>query len=69
MLDLQERSYEKLFGDRTIAPLLQLGLIEKASDDPAHRLVSRRGTETWSQFIERAVNIPTTSPILSADEG
>ncbi|AYG64168.1 hypothetical protein [Rhizobium jaguaris] len=58
MLDLQERTYEKSFGDRTIAPLIRLGLIEDASDDPAHRVVSKRGTETWSQFVQRGGQYP-----------
>ena len=53
MLDLQERTYEKLFGDRTIAPLVRLGLIEVAADVPAHRVVSKRGEETWGQFVQR----------------
>ena len=52
-LDLQERTYEKRFGDRTIAPLVRLGLIEEASDVPAHRVVSKRGEETWGQFVQR----------------
>ena len=58
MLDLQERTYEKLFGDRTIAPLVRLGLIEAAADDPAHRVVSKRGEETWSQFVRRGGQYP-----------
>lgn len=58
MLDLQERTYEKLFGDRTIAPLLRLGLIEEASDDSAHRVVSKQGRETWFQFLQRGGQYP-----------
>jgi hypothetical protein len=58
MLDLQERTYEKLFGDRTIAPLMRLGLIEEASDVPAHRVVSKRGEETWGQFVQRGGQFP-----------
>ncbi|PWJ88224.1 hypothetical protein C8D77_112120 [Mesorhizobium loti] len=58
MLDLQERTYEQLFGDRTIAPLVRLGLIAEASDDPAHRVVSKRGEETWGLFVQRGGQYP-----------
>lgn len=49
----------KIVGDRTIAPLVRLGLIEAAADDPAHGVVSKRGEETWSQFVRGAVNTRT----------
>lgn len=58
MLELPERIYEKPFGDRTIAPLLRLGVIEEASDHPAHRVVSKRGKETWGQFVQRGGQYP-----------
>lgn len=58
MLDLEERTYEKLFGDRTIAPLVRLGLIEADAGDPAHRVISKRGEETWSQFVQRGGQYP-----------
>ena len=52
MLDLKERFYEQVFANRTIDPLMRLGLIEEASDVPAHRVISKRGEETWSQFVQ-----------------
>lgn len=58
MLDLPERAYGKLFGDRTIAPLARLGLIAAAADNPAHRVISKRGEETWGQFVQRGGQYP-----------
>lgn len=58
MLDLQELTYEKLCGDRTIAPLVRLGIIEEAFDVSAYRVVSKRGEETWGQFVRKGGQYP-----------
>ncbi len=52
------QSYEKAMGDRTINPLIRLGLLEVAPDDPEHRVVSKRGEETWSLFLQRGGQYP-----------
>ncbi len=58
MLVLPERTYEYSFGNRTIAPLMRLGLLEADAKDPARRIVSKRGEETWGQFILRGGRCP-----------
>ncbi|MCR5860121.1 MULTISPECIES: hypothetical protein [Hyphomicrobiales] len=58
MLVVPGHTYEKQFGDKTVAPLVRLGLLEADDDDPAHRVVSKRGEETWSQFVQRGGQFP-----------
>jgi len=50
--------YEKPIGERTIIPLVRLGLIEVAIDDPTHLVVSPRGKETWNEFLKRGGQFP-----------
>ncbi len=57
-LVVQGQSYEKPIGDRTIIPLVRLGLLEAAPDNPEHRIVSKHGEDTWSLFIERGGQYP-----------
>jgi hypothetical protein len=57
-LVVQGQSYEKPIGDRTIIPLVRLGLLEAAPNNPRHRIVSKHGEETWSLFIERGGQYP-----------
>ena len=57
-LIVQGQSFEKSFGDRTIAPLVRLGLLEAAPNNPGHQIVSKRGEETWSLFIQRGGQYP-----------
>lgn len=52
------QSYEKSIGDRTIVPLIRLGLLEAAPDNAKHRVVSKRGEETWSLFLQRGGQYP-----------
>lgn len=49
---------DKPIGEKTIIPLVRLGLIEPAPDDPGHLIVSGRGTETWWLFIKRGGQYP-----------
>lgn len=49
---------ESVFGERTITPLLRLGLIEVAADDVTQRIVSKRGEDTWDQFVKRGGQFP-----------
>ena len=50
--------YEKALGERTIAPLLRLGLLEPAPDEPRRLVVSEHGKATWSRFLQRGGQYP-----------
>lgn len=52
------RAHEKVIGDKTIVPLVRLGLIEPAGDDPVRLVVSGRGQETWEAFRQRGGRYP-----------
>ncbi len=52
------RAIDKAIGDKTIAPLLRLGLIEPAQNNTACLVVSRRGKETWEAFRQRGGRYP-----------
>ena len=52
------RLMDKTFGDKTIMPLLRLGLLEPAVDDRTRLIVSRRGQETWEEFRMRGGQYP-----------
>jgi hypothetical protein len=44
----------KLIGEKTIVPLVRLGLLGLAGDWPERLLVSARGRATWWLFLPRA---------------
>ncbi|WP_253203560.1 hypothetical protein [Methylosinus sp. KRF6] len=50
--------YEKELGERTIIPLVRLGLLELAADEPSRLLLSTRGEATWRRFLERGGRFP-----------
>ena len=52
------RAIEKAIADKTIAPLVRLGLVEPVRDDPARLVVSSRGQETWEAFRQRGGRYP-----------
>lgn len=58
MLVIPGRPHEKVLGDKTIAPLVRLGLLEADDGNPAHLVVSKRGKETWFQFLQRGGRFP-----------
>lgn len=49
---------ERVFAERTISSLLRLGLIEVATDDVTQCIVSKRGEDTWDQFVKRGGQFP-----------
>lgn len=53
------RSFERQpFGEKTILPLLRLGLLARAVDGPERLLVSAVGRVTWWRFLERGGQFP-----------
>lgn len=50
--------YDKPIGERTIIPLVRLGLIEVAPENPTHLVVSPRGKDTWNEFLRRGGQFP-----------
>ena len=50
--------FEKPFGERTIIPLIRLGLLALASDAPERLIVSDRGEATWRLFLYRGGPFP-----------
>jgi len=48
----------KPVGERTIIPLIRLGLLQLADDRPERLLVSARGRATWWRFLERGGQYP-----------
>jgi len=53
-LVLPSGNFEKQpLGERTIMPLIRLGLLELADAGPERLLVSARGRATWWRFLER----------------
>jgi hypothetical protein len=50
--------YEEELGERTIVPLVRLGLLELAPDEPRRLIVSEAGKATWSQFLTRGGRYP-----------
>lgn len=49
---------DKPYGEKTLAPLLRLGLLELANQPSEHLIVSERGTATWLRFLERGGDYP-----------
>ena len=52
-------NYEKKpIGEKTIVPLVRLGLLKLADDGPERLLVSARGRATWWLFLQRGGPYP-----------
>jgi hypothetical protein len=45
-------------GERTIMPLIRLGLLELAAEQPERLLISDRGAATWRRFLARGGQFP-----------
>lgn len=58
VLVIPGRAIDKAIADRTIAPLVRLGLLAPQSDDPGRLVVSGRGAETWDMFRQRGERYP-----------
>jgi hypothetical protein len=57
-LVMSDGGFEKAIGDRTIVPLVRLGLLENAGDGPKRLLISNRGRATWRLFLQRGGQYP-----------
>jgi hypothetical protein len=57
-LVLSDGRFEKTFGEKTVLPLVRLGLLELAPDPPERLLISERGTATWRLFLQRGGQYP-----------
>jgi len=51
-------SHDRVIGDRSIGPLVRLGLIELAVDLPVRMIVTAQGKETWALFCRRGGRYP-----------
>jgi|GEM_PF-1406365 len=49
---------DKVIGDKTIRPLIRLGLLEKAAEHAEQLVISKRGTDTWRQFCAQGGQFP-----------
>jgi hypothetical protein len=49
---------DKPFGEKTLVPLVHLGLLELAEEPPERLVVSVRGCMTWWRFLERGGEFP-----------
>jgi len=49
---------QKPVGERTIIPLIRLGLLELADEGPERLVVSARGRATWWRFLARGGQYP-----------
>jgi hypothetical protein len=52
-LVMSDGGFEKAIGEKTIVPLVRLGLLESASDGSKQLLISNRGRATWWLFLQR----------------
>lgn len=52
------RAINKAIGDKTISPLLRLGLLEPMPDDPKCLVVSECGKKTCETFCQRGGDTP-----------
>jgi hypothetical protein len=57
-LVLSDGRFEKTLGEKTILPLVRLGLLELAPDRPERLLISERGSATWRLFLQRGGQYP-----------
>jgi hypothetical protein len=49
---------DRVIGEKTIRPLLRLGLLEIAGGAPERLVISTRGKATWRRFLERGGQFP-----------
>jgi hypothetical protein len=54
----EQPSPDKPIGEKTIRPLLRLGLLEIADGAPARLLISVCGKATWRRFLQRGGQFP-----------
>ena len=57
-LVMSDGGFEKAIGEKTIVPLVPLGLLENAGDGPKQLLISKRGRATWRLFLQRGGKYP-----------
>lgn len=57
-------SYDKVVGEKTIVPLVRLGLLEPADHGPERLLISARGQATWWLFLQRGGQYPEDLTML-----
>jgi hypothetical protein len=57
-LVLSDGRFDKTIGEKTILPLVRLGLLEIADDGPERVLISDRGKATWKLFLQRGGQYP-----------
>jgi hypothetical protein len=55
---MSDGGFEKAMGEKTIVPLVRLGLLENASDGPKQLLISNRGRTTRRLFLQRGGQYP-----------
>lgn len=51
-------THDRVIGEKTIRPLLRLGLLESAGGAPERLVISTRGKATWRRFLERGRQFP-----------
>jgi hypothetical protein len=49
---------DKVIGERSVLPLIRLGLLEMAAGGAERLLLSARGEATWRKFLERGGHYP-----------
>ena len=52
------RGIDRVISDKTIAPLIRLGLLESVPNHMACLMVTKRGKETWEAFCQRGGRYP-----------
>lgn len=52
------RGPDRVVGDRSIAPLIRLGLLQQPPDLPVRLLLTERGRATWLLFCQRGGRYP-----------
>ena len=57
-LVLSDGRFEKTLGEKTILPLVRLGLLELPPDPPERLVISERGTATGRRFLQRGGQYP-----------
>jgi hypothetical protein len=55
---ISDGRFNKTIGEKTILPLVRLGLLEIAGDGPERVLISDRGKATWRLFLQRGGQYP-----------
>jgi hypothetical protein len=50
--------WDKQIGEKTIVPLVRLGLLERADGEAQHLRLSVCGKATWQRFVERGGQFP-----------